>query len=107
MSADLNAYLEEMSKIARDSLEGEPVVDYDESLSTLHISDPYFAFYLRWRINSKIAPEAADQVSVSITQQVLAGRDTYVIGRAFGGDVVVGGDVSGVIAHPADKDDEP
>jgi hypothetical protein len=27
---------------------GEPVVEYDEELSTLHVSDPYFAFFLRW-----------------------------------------------------------
>jgi len=37
-----------MSKIAREKLEGEPVVDYDEDYQTLHISDPFFAFYLRW-----------------------------------------------------------
>jgi hypothetical protein len=36
-----------MSKIAREQLEGEPVVDYDEGYKTLHISDPFFAFYLR------------------------------------------------------------
>jgi hypothetical protein len=33
-----------MSKIAREKLEGEPVVDYDEDYQTLHISDPFFAF---------------------------------------------------------------
>jgi hypothetical protein len=37
-----------MSRIARDQIDGEPVVDYDEELSTLHISDPFFAYYLRW-----------------------------------------------------------
>ena len=36
-----------MTKIAR-KMEGEPVVDYDEEYEILHISDPFFAFYLRW-----------------------------------------------------------
>ncbi|MEV7541932.1 hypothetical protein [Streptomyces sp. NPDC089915] len=40
--------LEAMSKIAKKDLEGEPVVDYDKELATLYISDPYFAFFLRW-----------------------------------------------------------
>jgi hypothetical protein len=37
-----------MSKIAREQIEGEPVVDYDE--------DPFFAFYLRWGIGIAAAP---------------------------------------------------
>jgi hypothetical protein len=37
-----------MSKIARERIEGEPVVDYDEQYEILHISDPFFAFYLKW-----------------------------------------------------------
>ena len=45
-----------MSKIAREQIEGEPVVDYDESYKTLHISDPFFAFYLRWGIGVDPAP---------------------------------------------------
>lgn len=40
--------LDQMTQIAKTKVEGEPVLDYDEDLSTLHISDPYFAFYLRW-----------------------------------------------------------
>lgn len=39
--------LEELSRIARDEIAGEPVVDWDGEMSTLHISDPYFAFWLR------------------------------------------------------------
>lgn len=38
--------LDQMTQIARDKVEGEPVLD--DELSTVHISDPYFAFYLRW-----------------------------------------------------------
>jgi hypothetical protein len=45
-----------MSKIAREQIEGEPVVDYDEDYKTLHISDPFFAFYLRWGIGVAPAP---------------------------------------------------
>ena len=45
---EVTRVLEEMSKIAREQLEGEPVVDYDTELATLYISDPYFAYWLRW-----------------------------------------------------------
>jgi hypothetical protein len=49
---EITRVLEEMSRIARDQIDGEPVVDYDEELSTLHISDPFFAYYLRWGTSS-------------------------------------------------------
>ncbi len=45
---EITRVLEEMSRIGREQIDGEPVVDYDEELSTLHISDPFFAYYLRW-----------------------------------------------------------
>jgi len=45
---EVTRVLEEMTKIARDHIGGEPVVDYDAELSTLFISDPFFAYYLRW-----------------------------------------------------------
>lgn len=45
---EVTRVLEEMAKIAKDQLEGEPVVDYDSALATLFISDPYFAYWLRW-----------------------------------------------------------
>ena len=45
---EITRVLDEMTKIARHQIEGEPVVDYDEELSTLFISDPFFAYYLRW-----------------------------------------------------------
>lgn len=45
---EVTRVLEEMSKIAREQIEGEPVVDYDGELATLFISDPFFAYYLRW-----------------------------------------------------------
>ncbi|WP_436525322.1 hypothetical protein [Actinoplanes sp. HUAS TT8] len=51
---EITRILGEMTKIARE-LEGEPVVDYDAGLTTLHISDPYFAFFLRWRAAEDLA----------------------------------------------------
>ncbi|MFJ7773948.1 hypothetical protein [Streptomyces yangpuensis] len=45
---EVTRVLEEMTKIATNEIEGEPVVDYDIELATLYISDPYFAFFLRW-----------------------------------------------------------
>lgn len=47
-----------MSKIAREEIEGEPVVDYDDAYKTLHISDPFFAFFLRWGTGVSPAPLA-------------------------------------------------
>jgi hypothetical protein len=40
--------LEQMTKIARERFEGEPVVVYNDELEMVQISDPYFAFHLRW-----------------------------------------------------------
>jgi hypothetical protein len=50
--------LEHMSKIARDLVweeehgrfVGDPVLEFDPTLDKLHISDPFFAFQLRWAI---------------------------------------------------------
>lgn len=44
---EVTRILEKMSEIARD-IGGEPVVDWDTSY--LHISDPFFAYYLKWGI---------------------------------------------------------
>jgi len=40
--------LQSITKICKEKIDGEPIVDYDRALNTLYISDPYFAFYLRW-----------------------------------------------------------
>ncbi len=45
---EITQVLEKMSQIAKEDIEGEPVVDWDSEEDVLHISDPYFAFYLRW-----------------------------------------------------------
>jgi hypothetical protein len=45
---EVTRVLEEMSRIARERVEGEPVVDYDAELGVLHVADPFFAYFLRW-----------------------------------------------------------
>ena len=45
---EITRVLDMMTEISKTHIEGEPVVDYDRELSTLYISDPFFAFYLRW-----------------------------------------------------------
>jgi hypothetical protein len=40
--------LEKMNEIARKKIEGEPVIDYDAEYETVYISDPFFAYFLRW-----------------------------------------------------------
>lgn len=50
--------LDQMTKIAREKIEGEPVLEYDNEYSTLYIADPFFAYYLRW------APESLKELSV-------------------------------------------
>lgn len=44
---EITNVLGQMTKIAKDA-DGEPVVEYDADYSTLHIADPYFAYWLRW-----------------------------------------------------------
>lgn len=43
---ELTRVLDEMTKIAK-KMDGEPVLEYDDEVSTLWIADPFFAFYLR------------------------------------------------------------
>lgn len=50
-SNEVTRVLEQMSRIAHEEIQGEPVVDWDKEFSTLHISDPFFAYYLRWGTN--------------------------------------------------------
>ncbi|MEK6328193.1 MAG: hypothetical protein AABM66_11825 [Actinomycetota bacterium] len=52
---EVTRVLEIMSNIARDKIEGEPVVDYDQERSALFISDPFFAYYLRWGTDPPLA----------------------------------------------------
>lgn len=45
---EVTRILDKMSEIAKNEIEGEPVVDWDGSY--LYISDPFFAYYLRWGV---------------------------------------------------------
>ena len=42
----IKTVLQKMSDIARDTVDGEPPVDYQDNL--LHVVDPFFSFYLKW-----------------------------------------------------------
>jgi hypothetical protein len=46
-SNEITAVLEHMTAIAK-TIPGEPVVEWDKEYSTLHVTDPFFAYYLRW-----------------------------------------------------------
>lgn len=37
-----------MSEIAATDQSSTPVIDFDENDKLLHVTDPFFAFYLRW-----------------------------------------------------------
>jgi hypothetical protein len=45
---EVTRILEEMTRIAKEKIEGEPVVDYDSEIAVLYISDPFFAYFLKW-----------------------------------------------------------
>lgn len=55
--------LEQMTDIAKNKIDGEPVIEYDAEYSTLHLVDPYFAYYLRW------APPSLKNIEVTATAQ--------------------------------------
>lgn len=46
---EITRVLSKMDEIAK-TLQGEPVIDWDKDDTSLFISDPYFAFYLKWAI---------------------------------------------------------
>jgi hypothetical protein len=45
---EISRVLTKMTEIAKEKIEGEPVLEWDEDSKMLHIADPFFAFYLRW-----------------------------------------------------------
>lgn len=55
---EITNILEQMTRIAKEKIEGEPVLEYDSEYSTLYIADPFFAYYLRW------APDSSKSLSV-------------------------------------------
>nr|WP_156446562.1 MULTISPECIES: hypothetical protein [unclassified Bradyrhizobium] len=51
-SHEVSRVLVKMTEIARDKIEGEAVIEWDDDEKILHIIDPFFAFYLRWGTHS-------------------------------------------------------
>lgn len=48
---EITRVLAKMDEIAK-TLQGEPVIDWDKNDTRLFLSDPYFAFYLKWAIKN-------------------------------------------------------
>lgn len=47
---EITRVLTKMDEIAKEELHGEPVIDWDRENTKLYISDPFFAFYLKWAV---------------------------------------------------------
>ena len=60
---EITNVLEQMTRIAKNEIEGEPVLEYDMEYATLHLVDPYFAYYLRW------APASLKDIAVRVEDQ--------------------------------------
>lgn len=45
---EISRVLKHMSEIAATDQSSTPVIDFDEKEKVLHLTDPFFAFYLRW-----------------------------------------------------------
>lgn len=60
---EITNVLEQMTRIARDEIEGEPVLEYDTDYANLHLVDPYFAYYLRW------APASLKDIAVRVEDE--------------------------------------
>ncbi|WP_325177296.1 hypothetical protein [Pantoea sp. 1B4] len=46
---EVTRVLEKMSEIASNDEASTPVIDWEKEEQKLHITDPFFAFYLKWR----------------------------------------------------------
>lgn len=47
-SQEVGRVLEKMSEIAKEHIQGEPVLDWDKDYTTLYLFDPFFIYYLKW-----------------------------------------------------------
>lgn len=54
---EVTAALSQMSRIAREQIEGEPPLEFVKDEDALVITDPFLLFYMRWQKN-KVAPGA-------------------------------------------------
>ena len=47
-AGQIKKILNNMDRIAKNEIKGEPIIEWDKEDEVLYIVDPYFAFYLRW-----------------------------------------------------------
>lgn len=47
---EVSRVLDKMSKIASSDEASTPVIDWEKEEQLLHITDPFFAFYLKWGV---------------------------------------------------------
>ena len=47
-SQEISRILDSMSRISIDDSSSSPVIDWEKEESLLHITDPFFAFFLKW-----------------------------------------------------------
>ena len=55
---EITNVLDNMTKICKEKIDGEPILEYDREVSTLFIADPFFAYYLKWN-ESNSAPDGS------------------------------------------------
>jgi hypothetical protein len=60
-----------MASIAATDQSSTPVIDFEEEEKKLHITDPFFAFYLRWG-NSSLLPSSRTSVIAAYPAVFLA-----------------------------------
>ena len=48
---EISRVLDHMAKISANDEASTPVLDWDKDERELHITDPFFAYYLRWGVN--------------------------------------------------------
>lgn len=53
-SHEVSRVLEKMAEIAADDEASTPVIDWEKEEQRLHITDPFFAYYLKWGATDKI-----------------------------------------------------
>jgi hypothetical protein len=49
---EISRVLEQMAKVSSTDDSSVPVIDYEKDERRLHITDPFFAFFLRWGVNA-------------------------------------------------------
>ena len=52
---EITRVLEKMAEIASSDEASTPVLDWEKEEQKLHITDPFFAFYLKWGVRMKAA----------------------------------------------------